>query len=612
MNVFRACTHAIGKVISRSSGASQPFTWFATGLVLLVSLLLWSVVTHAAAPGADAAVQAAPSLTGVAVRARVFSDSSGALSVDSAATRLAAGEGHEAVSRQIMPISGGGAAWYQLDLPAVRTPTPVVLTLPHPGLDTADLYMAETGPDGAPRWSVQRSGDKRPVAEWPVQNLYPAFGFTLAPGSPAAAYLRVTNFYPVSVDWDLYSAADFHNKMKNWYVLLGMYTGLAVLVLAVSCLQAVTWKEPICYFYAGYVVMVALAQLSVTGLAAEYLWPAWGWWSDRSLSTLPLSCSAVLHLFLRRVLAERDLPRVSQGLLGMAVLGGLLVLASLAPNRVPFVRLFGTYYLLSLLAYLGVSAWYAWQRPRVGIWILAGVICLAAGAISPVMRLFGLVPTTVATQYGAQGGAALQIPLLMAALYFRNREKRANLVRIGALPRVDPLTGTASHRVVLYRLGRLILQQRHQRSEGALIRIRVNNLLAIRHEHGLDAAQTAVVQLAAIVTGMAREGDTVGRHREGDFVWILQGQLERARIIEMAQGLIARSLAECPGLPPGTSLQLKLALAGAPFRYAQPEGLLQVLDDLLGELSRRPGTGLKFLEDTDRLHIRPSATAAAV
>lgn len=527
--------------------------------------------------------------------AHVLVDEKGRLGLEEVIRRFGSGEGEAVVTHRIMPMAGGSAVWYQLQFPQLQTAMPMILGLPHPGLDTADFYRPALQGDGSYRWAVQRSGDQRPVAEWPVANLYPAFNLTLGPGEMLTGYLRVTNIYPVSLNWKLWEASRFHDHMKNGYLLLGIYIGLVFLMVVVSCVQAVSWQEPIHFLYAGYVTVVALTQLCLTGLGGEYFWPRLAWWNDRSLSTLALSSSALLHLFFRRLLADRALPLVSMWLLLMALSGGALVIGSLAPDRTPVMPLVAPYYVLGLLTYLGVAGWYAWRRPRVGLWILAGVACLAAGAIFPILRLFGLLPATLATQYGAQAGAALQIPLLLVGLYFGSREKRASLVRMGAMPTVDPLTGVASHRVLMRRIGRLLERQKRDRDEGAVIRVRIGNLPAIRREHGLDVAETAVVQASALLTGMGREGDTVARHREGDFVLMLQGHLTRAGLVELGQRLIARGLAECPSLPPGTVLHLRLAVADSPAPELDAEMLLQRLGKVLLDSGKRSGTGLWFV-----------------
>ena len=530
--------------------------------------------------------------------AAVIVDIEGQWPMEELVSRFDAGEGQSVVIDQIMPTSGESAVWYRLQFPALQNSTALILALPHPGLDKADFYLPALNSDGTSGWAVQHSGDQQPVADWPVSNLYPAFKLVLGPGEMLTGYLRVTNTYPISLDLELWDAGRFHDHMKNIYLLLGIYIGLVALMVVVSCTQAVSWHEPIHFFYASYVAVLALAQLCLTGLGGEYFWPRLAWWNDRSLSTLALSSGALLHLFFRRLLTDRSVPLVSTWLLVMSFTGGALALASLAPDRTLVLPFVGPYCLLGLLTCLGVAGWYALRRPRVGVWIFAGVACLAAGAMFPILRLLGLLPTTLATLYGAQAGAALHIPLLLVGLYFFSREKRASLLRMGAMLVVDPLTGVANHRVLMRRVERLLARQQRDRGEGALMRVRVSNLPAIRREHGLNVAETAMVHAGALLTELAREGDTVARHREGDFVLMLHGHLARTWLAELGQRLIARGLAECPSLPAATVLHFQLAVADAPAPEPDAEKLLLLLAKVLLDSAKRSGTGLRFLSHT--------------
>jgi len=229
------------------------------------------------------------------------------------------------------------------------------------------------------------------------------------------------------------------------------------------------------------------------------------------------------------------------------------------------------------------------------MWVLAAMVCLTVGSIFPILRTQGMLPLGTATQYGAQIGAAFEILLLLVALYLRSREKRDNQARVGALTRVDPLTGLGNHRVLLQRLDALLARQRRDPGAGAVLRVRLGNAIDIRQDCGMEAAQSAVVQAGACVAGVASDGDTVARHRDGDFVLILQGHLTRDELTQMAQRLIARGLAESPSLPPNTMLQFRIAVVEAPFNAPDAEQLLHAMGNVLRELSGRSGTGLRFV-----------------
>ncbi|MDP3827789.1 MAG: hypothetical protein Q8Q74_14650 [Polaromonas sp.] len=64
--------------------------------------------------------------------ALVLVDTSGEQTLEQVQQRFAGGEATPASADRIMPSGGTAALWYQLALPVVGVPTPLVLALPHP------------------------------------------------------------------------------------------------------------------------------------------------------------------------------------------------------------------------------------------------------------------------------------------------------------------------------------------------------------------------------------------------------------------------------------------------------------------------------------------------
>ncbi len=525
-------------------------------------------------------------------------DSSGTLTFDQVRSKFDAGDGQPVTPQRIMPTGGGAAIWYRLALPAVSEPTPLILTVPHPNMDSVELYRPSAAAPGGP-WPLQRSGDQIPVGQWPVRHLTPAFELLLQPGETRPTYLRVAHNYPISVPWQLSDPDSFHEQSKESHLLLGVYIGLVLLIAMMSAVHAVSWRDGIHLFFAGYVLVATAGQLALTGLGGEFLWPGSAWWNDTAPVALTLTTAALLHLFLRQMVVDRDAPWLTRGLLAMTLMGAGILAAFLVIGNKSSFNLATPYYVGSMAVYLSVAGWYVWRRPMVGMWVLAAMVCLTVGSTFPILRTQGLLPLGVATQYGAQIGAAFEIPLLMVALYLRSREKRDNQARVGALTRADPLTGVGNHRVLLQRLDSLLLRQQRDPGAGAVVRVRLGNAIEIRQEYGMETAQSAVVQAGACITSVAQEGDTVARHRDGDFVLVLQGHLTRGQLTDIGQRLIARGLSESPALPPSTVLQLKVAVAEAPFQAADATLLLQSLGDLLGELAARSGTAMRFVNGAE-------------
>lgn len=548
-------------------------------------------------PGAGNAARPAdqpPTWHDVMVPGTYWVDPGGAAGFSQARAAFARGEGRPYSPAQILPTGGDSAIWFSLALPPVSAVTPGVLNVPHPGMNVVELY-SPAGPD---EWRMRRSGDATPVSEWPMRDLTPAFALLLMPDDARPYLLRIQHSHPIGVRWGLWDSRSFDEYSKRWHLLLGGYGGFIVLVVLLSCFNAVSWRDPIHLYYAAYVVMLGLSQLSQTGVAAEFLWPDHAWWNDVASVVLPIWSVVLAGVFIRELVAERGQRWLLWAIWGLVATGVAISIGFLTVGRGPMFEISNLYYLVCFVFYVGVVAWFAWRRPRVGLWVLAGVLTIIIGATFAVLRNMGILPLSFATQYGTQVGVALEIPLILVGLYFRSRERRDSQVRLSALMRVDPLTGVGTHRVLMERLEHLLQRHRRDRTLGAVLRVRIGNLQDIRQEYGVEVVQAAQVKAASIVARAASEGDTVARHHEGDFVLMLEGRMGRDQVAEAARNIIARGLAFSRNLPPNLALALHVACASAPLPDGAEAGqLLAALDDVLDEIQKSPGKALRFLGD---------------
>jgi GGDEF domain-containing protein len=525
---------------------------------------------------------------------RYWIDESGDASIEEVRRAFRNGQSRTAAPHQIMPLGGPRSVWYQVDLPAVSTPVRAVLTVPVPGIDRVELYR----PDGQGGWQVHRSGDSLPVAQWPMRYLYPAFTFTLSPGEASAStWVKVQHGHPVAAGVEMSDATDFQEASKAWHLALGAYVGMMLLVVLLSAAHAVFWRDPIHVYYGIHVVLLALTMLSFMGMAGEYLWPASPWWNDIASAVLPAAALGWLGLLVRELVAERGRRLLSMVLLLQVCVSLLFVLAFLGFGREAVYRPHNLHALLSIALFLGAAGWYAMRRPRVGLWVLAGLTLLAVGVVLMVLRNLGFVLAGPATSYALQIGAALEVPLLLAGLYFRGRERRDNKLRMDALARTDPLTGVGSHRVLIDRLQQLLDRHRRDPLSGAVLRVHVSNLETIVQEYGREAAEAAMVRAAECVATGAREGDTIARDQVGDLVLLLAGRMTRDQAIAAGRDIIARGLKFSARLPPGVTLALHVAGACAPLPKGSAQELLGTLRRMLQEIERDPsGRALRVLK----------------
>ncbi len=537
------------------------------------------------------------------IAAQYWADGSGKATLDGARAAFEGGLGQRASPAQLMPLGGGAAVWYRLQLPVVDEPARAVFSITFPGTDSVDLFRS----DGAGGWRVQRSGDVLPVNEWPVQDLYPTFAFTLQPGEVHPTYMRVLHTHPIRVNWVLWDARSFNAASKAWHLGLGAYIGFVVLVMLLSLFNAYSWRDPIHLYFTVHVVLVGLSILSLAGLAGEYLWPNNAWWNDKAPLVLPAASFGWAALFVRELVAERGARVTSWSLLASAAVSFALAAAFLALGREPFYRVPSLYFVPVAVVVLAVLVAYAWRRPEPGLWVLAGISVLVLSGLLPMMRTLGLLPVSFMTEYGVQLGGALEIPLVLVGIYLRSGARRDNRQRMGALARTDPLTGVSNHRVLVERLRHLLAPGRRSLFEGAVMQVHVANLEAIREQYGREAAEAALVRAAECVTREAKVGDTVAREEGGDLVLVLEGQVSRGQATECGRNLIARGLKFSGKLPPRVTLNLRVAGVMSPLPEANAAVLMGMLGRVILEIGRDPmGRALRFIGSGDEAPRRAS------
>ncbi|HMA08094.1 MAG TPA: 7TM diverse intracellular signaling domain-containing protein [Ramlibacter sp.] len=533
------------------------------------------------------------------VTGQYWLDTTGKASLEAARAAFDARQGKPVDPDQVMPLGGGVALWYQLQFPSVTRPVAAVFTISFSGTDSVELLRA----DGA-GWQSQRAGDSVPVSQWPLPYLRPAFAFTLEPGDTEAAYLRVQHTHPIRVEWRLWDGNGFTASARAWHLGLGVYVGFMLLVLMLSVVNTVSWRDPIHLLYAGHVVLVGLSILSLTGLAGEYLWPDNAWWNDKATVALPAASLCWVALFVRELVSERGGRLVSWSLIALSALGLAMTVGVLLVSRETFFRAPSLYLVPGMVLILGILAWYSRRRPEVGLWVLAGFAVLITGSVWQLARNLGLIGPSFLTDNGPQLGAALEIPLVLIGLYFRGRERRDSRVRLEALSHTDPLTGLGNHRVLMLRLTHLLKRARRDPAIGAVLRVRVANLHTINEEYGREAMEAAMVRAAECVARGAIEGDTVARDKGGDVVLLMEGAVARHQIAETGRNIIARGLKFSRRLPRGVALHIKVAAACAPLSAVDAATLMELLDQELQQIAADPhGKAMHILVNTESLDV---------
>jgi serine phosphatase RsbU (regulator of sigma subunit) len=299
-----------------------------------------------------------------------------------------------------------------------------LLELGYPHHDYVEFYV----PNGKGGYSLKIAGDQRPFVMREVQNRNFLFNLDIPRNRSMTLYMRIKTESSVQVPLRLWEPVRFAEMVNSEQYGLGLYYGIMLVMILYNLFLFFGIREKTYILYVAYITVLTLAQMSLNGLAFEYLWPNWPWWTNKSVLLSLFGSIFFLTLFGRAYLDSRThVPRLDKLMIALAAASFLgMVMSFTAPYSVgvKFVAI-----LASLLIIASpIAAFFCWRKkvPSAQYYLIAfmfllfGVMCIG-------MRNLGLPPTGFITTYSIQIGSALQAVLLSLGLADRfnilNKEK---------------------------------------------------------------------------------------------------------------------------------------------------------------------------------------------
>jgi len=394
----------------------------------------------------------------------------------------------------------------------------------------------------------------------------------------------------------LVTTAAHTQRVQVEYLTLGAAFGALLLLIAGSLAKGWAYRDPVFGWYALYAALTTLAVATYTGTSAQLLWPTFGALQDAPMPMLACAAMAVAMLFVRNLVAlRRRFPRLNQAMLWLGVAGfALALLPPLVPKSLS-APVVGAYLSLGTVMALGVSA-AAWRRgdPAAG-WVFAAYVPMTAGILLSVMRVFGWVPVSP-TQYAVVAAMAVEVPLMLVALFIRSRDRHSAEVREQALSTQDALTGLLAPHLFTDRVRQVVTRHRRDGVSAAVMYIELVNHQRIREHFGNPVADQSLLRSVIKLRRLLRDADTVSRVDEARFGVLLEGAASRASVTERATRLIAAGLMPLPGLKPDVTLQFHVAAVMLDEMQLDAEELEAALRAQLTRMSPRTRRPIRFVE----------------
>ena len=494
---------------------------------------------------------------------------------------------------QVQHLPARGALWLHLRLArGAQARQDWMLKFPMPLLDYVTVYQQEQG-----QWRSDSAGDTVAVATWPERGRYPFFRLALPPGETRDVFVRIQHATPANFPMELATESHHTDRVQLEYLALGLAFG-ALLLLIASCLaMAWAWHDPGFAWYGGYAALTTLAVASYTGVAGQFLWPGFGLLQDAPTTMLACAAVGAAILFVRKTLGlRRRLPSLDRLTLVLGALGMALFVLPVFASKALVLPVVGGYLCFASLSVLGVSAFAWWRGDPVAAWVLGAQVPLVGALLVSVARALGWADVPFVSQYAVVLAMAIEMPLMLVALFIRSRDRHSAEVREQALSTHDALTGLLAPHLFTDRLRQVVARYRRSEEDAAIIYIDLVNHVPIREYFGTSAAEQSLLRSVIKLRRLLRDVDTVARVGEARFAVILEGAGARSSVTERATRLIAAGLMPLPGLKPDVTLQFHVAALLLRDRPMEAEDIQTALAEQLARMSPRTRRPIRFIQ----------------
>jgi two-component system, sensor histidine kinase LadS len=450
-----------------------------------------------------------------------------------------------------------GALWLRFSATNQTNQLGWRLIVPMATVDDVSLFNRSA--DG--QWIKQLGGDTRPISTWAQPGRYPSFVLSDDRGRAVDYFLQVRHERGLySMLPRVMSEKAFITSRQNEHTVLGMYFGLAVLVVILALSRGLVYRDSGFASYALYVALLALSIATISGISGLYLWPEW------PISTvisplLSTSTSAAGCWFVRVVTRPKRFSRwLDRALMALMVISPLSgVLAVFQPSGLAYT-IYSAVVLISTSALLLTIVAALWQRDHDSRWVALGFFPIVIAVFIPVLRNFGLIPASSLTELSIPIASAIEVVILFYGLHRRVSQPRSVATRMTKLLQIDPLTGLHTRQVVINHLSTALTTAQKGRQPYALLLIHLPYADAIERKYGRETADRMMVQAASCIRSDINPGDTLSRVGVAQFALLLESPVTEPEVNSIATKILANALRKSMDLPADQALRFHIAL----------------------------------------------------
>jgi diguanylate cyclase len=314
--------------------------------------------------------------------------------------------------------------WFRLDIPVYDQRW--LLEINYALLDEIEFYLVgETGVIES-----VRTGDHLPFSERPIKHRAYLFPFDGA-DEVQRVYLRVRSSSAIQLPITLWPERLYFEADQFRFAEHGVYYGIVLVIALYNLFLFLRLRDSAYLFYVLYVVTFAVAQMSLTGFAYQFIWPDSPGWNEQSVAVItPLIVTSGMVFVSNFLKLGNSYPNLNRIVYFQAWLGVLTAFLSTFLPYALMIRYGAALAIIACTTIIIISYYIAIRtRHKSAVYFSAAWSTFLVGTVVLAMNKFGILPRTPITESSAQIGSAVEIILLSFALAERLHDETTRRFR---------------------------------------------------------------------------------------------------------------------------------------------------------------------------------------
>ncbi len=243
------------------------------------------------------------------------------------------------------------------------------------------------------------------------------FPVNIPAGDKFIFYVRIKTddgmIFPITL-WDTMT---FTEKMQKENFLFGIYYGIILVMVLYNFSLFIFTRDRNYLSYILYISFFGLFQMSMNGLAVQYLWPDSTWWGIHANPFfIGMSCFLAALFSIKFLDMPKYTPLFNKLMAALMAIGILLAASSFIVPYYLTIIAGQVLPLAMILIALPAASLSLIRGNRAARFYLIGWITFFIGVILSTLRVMGIIPHNVLTEHGLQIGSGFEMVLLSIAL----------------------------------------------------------------------------------------------------------------------------------------------------------------------------------------------------